>query len=139
KGGGPMQTDLLAGRVHATFLSFLTSMKMAKAGKLNILGVANLERSPNLPGIPTVAEQGVPDFEYSSWLGVVAPARTHPAIIGKVSTELSNIAKAPDIVKKLSDSGVLIGSTPQVFARHIKVESERWRRLVSETGINLGK
>ncbi len=135
KGGGPMQTDLMAGRVHATFLSFLTGMNMVKAGKLRILGVANFERSPALPDMPTVAEQGIPEFEYSSWLGLLAPAQTPAAVVEKLSSELARIVKAPEIVQRLSSEGILIGSTPEAFRRYINVETERWRKLVNETGI----
>ena len=135
KGGGPMQVDLVAGRVHATFLATLTSMPMVRSGKLRVLGVANLERSLLLPDMPTVVEQGVGEFEYSSWLGMLAPAETPPVIVNRLSVELSKIVKAPDLVQKFSGDGILIGSTPEQFRRHIAVEAERWRKLVNETGV----
>ncbi len=137
KGAGPIVPDLLAGRVHLTPMTLTSALPYIKQGKLKSIGLANLERSPAFPDIPTLAEQGWKDFEYSSWLGVVAPAKTPAAVVNLLSAELARGVKSPDIIKRLSDETHLVGSTPEQFGRHVGIETERWRKLMKETGIVL--
>ena len=135
KGTGSLMPDMLAGRSHMTPTTFSTGMPLVKSGKLKALGVASLERNKSVPDWPTVEEQGFKDFEYTTWLGVLAPAKTPPAIINKLSSELNKVTKAPEVVKTLGDSTTLIGSTPEAFRKHIMSEHERWKKLVAENNI----
>ncbi len=135
KASGAMIPDLLAGRSHISPMSFPLGLPLVKSGKMRALGVASLERSLLLPELPTFAEQGVPDFEYSTWLGVLAPAQTPVAIINKLSAELIKITKSPEVAQRLGDETRLIGSTPEQFRKHVAVETERWRKVVQEAQI----
>ncbi len=138
KGSGPAQTDLIAGRIHITPMTLTSVMPYLKSGKLKALGLANLGRNPAYPDLPALTEAGWKDFEYSSWQGVLAPAKTPAAIVRLLSTELARVVKSADVVKRLESQTQLMGSTPEEFSRHINTETERWRRLMKESGITLG-
>ena len=129
--------DLLSGRVHLTPVTLTTGIPHIKAGRLKALGMANLVRAPAFPDIPTIAEQGLKDFEYASWHGMLAPAKTPPAIVNLLSAELAKVVKAPEVVKRLSNETQLIGSTPEFFGRHIAAETDRWRKMIKQSGITL--
>ena len=135
KGTGAAMPDLLAGRAHLTFLTFTTGLPLAKSGKVRVIAQANLVRVPNMPDVPTLVEQGYEDFEYSSWLGMLAPARTPQPVIGKLGAALMKIARSPELVKKMSGDIRLIGSTPEEFRKYILAEHERWKKLVKDNNI----
>ena len=106
--------------------------------RLSALGVASLKRSPDLPDLPTIAEQGVPGYEYSGWNGLSAPARTPSAIIGKLHAMFVDAGKDPVVVKAMeASSTVMVNSTPEEFRQHIVAETERWRAVVKATGLKL--
>jgi tripartite-type tricarboxylate transporter receptor subunit TctC len=138
KGSGQMYTDLLAGRVHVTPVTFTTGLPYIRSGKLVPLVVTSAERS-KLLDMPTVAEQGVPGYEYPSWFGVLAPAGTPAPIVNRLSAELAKIARSPEVVKKLAeaDGSFMVGSTPEQFRQMIVTETARWKKLVQDTGIKL--
>lgn len=136
KGAGPMYLDMFAGRTHAAFVALSSALPFLKAGKLKMLAIANLERSPLMPGVATVAEQVVPGFEYSSWIGIAAPAAIPAPVLEKINAELVKAARSPDIAEKLSPSGTLaVGSTPAFFRQYLAQEIGRWKKLVTELGI----
>jgi tripartite-type tricarboxylate transporter receptor subunit TctC len=129
--------DLLSGRVHLTPVTLTTGIPHIKSGKLKALGMANLVRNPAFPDIPTLAEQGLKDFEYSSWHGMIAPAKTPAAIINLLSAELAKVVKSPEVIKRLENETQLVGSTPAEFGRHIATETDRWRKMIKQSGIVL--
>jgi tripartite-type tricarboxylate transporter receptor subunit TctC len=89
--------------------------------------------------MPTIAEQGVPDYDHSSWVGISAPARVPPAIINKLNGMFVQALKDPKIIKTLEGDGtIMVGSTPEVFRRHIIAETNRWRTMIRESGIKMG-
>ena len=135
KGTGSLMPDMLAGRSHITPTTFSTGMPLVKSGKLRALGVASLQRNPSVPDWPTVEEQGYKDFEYTTWLGVLAPARTPAPVIDKLAVELNKVARAPEVIKTLGETTTLIGSTPDAFQKHIQVENARWKKLITENNI----
>ncbi len=137
KGAGPIVPDLLAGRVHMTPMTLTSGLPHLKSGKLKAIGLANTMRNPALPDIPTLHEQGWKDFEYSSWLGLIAPAKTPAAVVNLLSAELSRVVKTPEVVKRLSVETELVGSTSAEFARHVNTETERWRVLLKTIGVTL--
>jgi len=130
--------DLIAGRVHMIPGTFSASFPMVKAGKIRALAVASLQRNTALPDLPTATEQGVPGWEYSSWLGMVAPKKTPPAIINKLHGELAKIIKIPAIQEKLGSDANLLALGPAEFLKTSVAETERWRKLVADNNIVLG-
>ncbi len=135
KGTAPVFVDLLSGRTHLTFSTFLTVLPHLKSGKLRAIVQANLVRHPDLPDLPTATDAGYPGFEYSSWLGLLAPGATPLAIRNKVAAELNKAVKSPDIVKRMGNDIQLIASTPAEFERYYMQEYERWKKLVKEANI----
>ena len=138
KGSGPMYTDMIAGRVQAAPAITFIGMPLVKSGKLKAIANLGTDRAGAMPDLKTVAEQGVPGFEYPSWSGYLAPAKTPPAIVNRLSAEFAKVAKSPDLVKKFeSEYTVLVGSTPEEFAKTISTEYVRWRKVVEENNIKL--
>ena len=136
KGTGPMLTDLLAGQTQATFTGSSPLIPHIKSGKLRALAVGSAVRIPSLPEIPTIAESGFAGFETSQWYGIIAPAKTPPAIIQKLSVEIAQVMKQPDVIARLSGDGtVMIGSTPNEFAAYISKEMKRWGEVVHAANI----
>ena len=136
KGTGPMLTDLLAGQTQATFTGSSPLIPHIKSGKLRALAVGSAVRIPSLPEVPTIAESGFAGFETSQWYGIIAPAKTPPAIIQKLSVEIAQVMKQPDIIARLSGDGtVMIGSTPNEFAAYISKEMKRWGEVVHAANI----
>ena len=88
KGVSGLTTDVLGGRIGATVFTFTSALQLVKTNKLKILGMSTTERSPALPDVPTVQEQGIPDFEYPSWLGYFGPPGMAPALVAKLNGEL---------------------------------------------------
>ena len=138
KGTGTFTTDLISGRVQVSLVNFPAGLPLVKSGKLRVIGITTQERSPLLPDVPTVAEQGVPGFEYQSWLGIVTAAGTPAPIVNKLGAELGKVARSPDVVEKVTAAGgVSVGNTPEEFRQYINTNAERWKKLVQDTGIKL--
>ena len=136
KGTGPMLTDLLAGQTQATFTGSSPLIPQIKSGKLRALAVGSAKRSPSLPDVPTVAESGFAGFETAQWYGIIAPAKTPPAVIQKLSAEIAQVMKLPDVIARLAGDGtVMIGSTPTEFAGYIEAEMKRWGEVVRTANI----
>jgi tripartite-type tricarboxylate transporter receptor subunit TctC len=136
KSMGGAFVDAMAGRLHVAVSSIVSAWPHAKAGRLRALAVTSAQRSEGLPDTATVAEQGIRGFEASAWNGLVAPARTPPAIIDKLSALVVQTAKAPEIRDKLRNQGSeAMGTTPAEFRQMIGNEIPRWRQLVKELGI----
>ena len=136
KGTGPMMTDLLAGRLDATFTGAPPLMAHVKAGTLRPIAVGTAKRSPAMPDVPTVAEQGYPGFETSQWYGLLAPAGTPDAIIQKLAQAAVAAGKSPVVSERLSaEAAEPATSTPAEFAAFIKVEAARWNDVVKKSQI----
>ena len=135
KAAGSGYPDLMAGRVHATPMTFQTSLPLVKSGKIKAIGVASLQRNALLSDVPTFIEQGVPDFEYASWLGLLAPEKTPAVIVNKLQQELAKIIKLPDVASKLGAETALYATTPAEFKKYAQNETARWVKLVKENNI----
>ncbi len=134
KGTGQAVQALLSGEVQVFVISPIVGMNLVKSGKLRLLGMTGLRRSPLLPDAPTVAES-LPGFESVVWHGVVVPAKTPPAIIAKLSQEIVRITKLPDFRERLNSQGLdVIGSTPEEFSTLIKNEIGVFAKLVKQIG-----
>jgi tripartite-type tricarboxylate transporter receptor subunit TctC len=128
--------DAMAGRLQVAVSSIVSAWPHVKTGRLRALAVTSARRSDSLPDVPTVAEEGARGFEASAWNGLVAPAKTPPAVVRRLSDAAAQAAKHPDIRDKLRAAGSeSIGSTPGEFRRLIETEIPRWRKLVTEMNI----
>ena len=138
KGAGPLQIDMVAGRTEFGTMNVLAALPLLKSGKLIPIAIQSDQRSQLLPNVPTVAEQGVPGYNYRGWFGIVVPAATPPGIINKLSDVFSRSAKSPDVAAPLASEGVdTVGSTPAQFRQLIATEMDRWRKLIQDNGIKL--
>ena len=136
KGTGPQLTDLIGGQTQASSAGTPPLMPFVKAGKLRVFAVGTAKRLTELPDVMTVAEQGYPGFETVQWYGLIAPAKTPPAIIKRLADEAGKAAKSKDTLDAFAgDSTEAVGSTPQQFADFIKKEQARWSVVVKTAGI----
>ena len=138
KGSGPATTDLIGGHVTMMIDSMPSSIAHVKSGKLKVLGVSTAKRVPALPDVPTIAESGLPGFDIATWYGVWAPAKTPKEIVSKVSSEIANALKRPDLKERLAGLGAEgVGSTPAEFAAYCESEFKRWAKVVKDSGAKL--
>lgn len=136
KGAPAAIPDLLGGRVTMMFSVTTVALPLAREGKLRALAVTSLRRSSAVPELPTIAESGYPGFEVTLWQGLLAPARTAAAIVGKLHLETVKALALPDLRAKLADLGMEgIGNSPDEFATVIKLEIPKWAKVVKEAGI----
>lgn len=106
------------------------------SGRLKILGIGSLKRSPAMPNVPTIAESGVPGYDASNWWGILAPAGTPAAVVKRLNTELNAILAKPDIQKKFESQGAeTLRMTPAEFGKHIRTETAKWSKVVKQAGI----
>jgi len=135
KGGGQAIIDLLGGHVQVMFSGFSAVMPHIKSGKVRPLAVTGPQRSPALPDVPTLAEQGFSGVEATAWYGVLAPAGTPRPIVARLHDEVVKILRVPDVVQKLDALGFeIVGSTPEAFAAYIKTEIRKWADVVKASG-----
>jgi tripartite-type tricarboxylate transporter receptor subunit TctC len=135
KGSAPMVTDLLGGHVQVAFDNTPNVLPQVKAGKLRALAITSATRSAMVPDVPTVSEAGVPGYVVGVWFGMVAPAGTPPAVLAKLNAELNRMLALPDVKQKFADQGVEpVGGPPERFAEHLKMQIEKWTKVVRESG-----
>lgn len=135
RGSGGMLTDLMGGQIDATFGDLLVVLPQLEAGKLIPLAVTSKQRHPLLPKVPTVAESGYPGFEALSWQGVFAPARTPPAMVEKISADINQALKGPDLQEYFVTRGfVMEGTTPAAFKTFLDAEVKKWAAIVKVSG-----
>ncbi|MBI2225773.1 MAG: tripartite tricarboxylate transporter substrate binding protein [Betaproteobacteria bacterium] len=139
KGSAPALTDLLGGQVQLAFTSLLAGLPHIKAGKLLALGLTSSKRLETNPEIPTVAEAGVPGFEYLTWYGVFAPGGTSGPLVAKIQQDMARVLASPDVKERLARDGVqAVGNKPDEFASFIKKEIEKATQLIRMAGIKPG-
>ena len=135
KGSAPALTDLLAGRVQLMFDNTTTSLPHTRAGALRALAVAEPKRIRAAPDIPTVDESGLAGFEATPWFGIVARAGTPRDIVMRMSEGIAMVLRKPEVEARFAELGVeLRGLSPDEFARHIRVETQKWERIVRISG-----
>jgi tripartite-type tricarboxylate transporter receptor subunit TctC len=136
KGGAPAVADLIAGQVQALFVSIPSVLPHVRAGKLRAIAVSSAKRSASAPDIPTVAESGYPDFEYSNWNALFAPAKTSPQMIRKMNAEIVRIISAPEMSRRLTVLGAdPAPGSPEALARYMRTDHERWKKVIRSAGI----
>ena len=138
KGAAPAMQDLLGGQVEAMFPSLTTALPHIKAGKLRALAVASINRDPMLPDVPTVAEQGFAGFSAIQWWGLCAPAKTPEAVVARLNKALNDALALPDIQARLHEMAAEpTPVTPAQFGSFLKAEVIKWKKLVSDTGLQI--
>lgn len=137
RGAPPALTDVIAGHVQLTFADPSIAPPMLKDGKVRALGVSSLSRIGIMPGVPPLADAGVPGFEAVSWHMVVAPAATPPDVIAKLHAAFKAVDKSPEIQEKLVGMGLIPVDTPPVpeLKKFLDSEMVKWRQQVEKAGI----
>lgn len=138
KGGVPQVTALVSGETQVSFATIGTVINHIRQGKLRPLGVGSAQRTKVLPDVPTISESGVPGYEMAPWVGMFAPAGTPKAIIDRLNAEVNKALKLPDVVQKLENQ-VLDpwASTPEEFNARLKVDYEKYGKLIQLTGAKI--
>jgi tripartite-type tricarboxylate transporter receptor subunit TctC len=136
KGNAEAMNAMLGGHVKIYFALVPAALQHVKAGSLRPLAVTTEARLPYLPDLPTIAEQGFPGYEISSWQGAFAPAGTPKEIVAKINRELVRMLDEPEIRARISREGAdPVGSTPEAFAQRVKDEIAKWSKVIKQAGI----
>jgi len=138
KGSGQAIVDLLSGQVDLNFESPPNTLQHIAVGKLKALGITSTKRSPLLPNVPTIAEQGVPGYEMGQWFGVFAPAGMPKELTNKLANEIIAIIKSPEVVEKINQQGGdVIATGPEPFAAFLRKDTAHWSKLIKEANIKV--
>ena len=136
RGSGQSVAAVAANEVQVLFASVTAALGAVRAGQVRALAILAARRSPLLPDVPTLAETGLPTLDVQTWLGIVAPAGTPPAIVGSLNDALVRIVERPEMRAWFAAQGLdPIGGTPEAFAAAIRSDREKWGRLVERLGI----
>ncbi len=135
KGSSGARTDILGGQVQMMFDAVTTMSEHVKAGQVRALGTSGKARSSVLPDVPTVSEAGVPGYEATIWLGVVAPKGTPPAIVNRLNAEITKIVNRPEVRSDWGKQGAAaMTMTPDAFGKYIAEDIVKWERIVKISG-----
>lgn len=137
KGNGPALAEVLAGRVTFMFYPVVGIADQIAAKKLKALAVGTAAPHADFPGIPTMAQVGFAGLEQTApWVGVLAPARTPPAIVNRLADEMRKSLARPEMRERMKSQGaIIIGDTPAEFAAFLKKDSERWAQVIKASGV----
>ena len=131
-----MMTELMGGQVPVMFVSTAAARPHVRAGRMRALGISILKRSPAMPEVAPIAESGVPGFQTASWVGLLAPRGTPPAIVERLNREVVVAVESSDLNDKLASQGFMPdASSSREFTEHVKAELVRFRELVKAAGI----
>lgn len=131
-----MLTDLIGGQIDLTFNAISTVLPHVRSGRLKAIGVTSSQRSPSAKDIPTIAEQGLPSFQISSWFGLFAPAQTPTEILDLINKEINIICQQALIREKFISVGVDIEtSSREQFSTLVKDDAIRWMKLAKEKNL----
>ncbi|MBR0652032.1 tripartite tricarboxylate transporter substrate binding protein [Roseomonas terrae] len=136
RGTAPAIADMLAGRVQVLFTSTIVALPPVREGRLRALGVTSRNRIAAAPDVPSIAEAGLPEYEASSWIGVVVPTRTAPEIVERLNAAIIRANREPDVMALLAQEGADAPPlSPVQFGDLIRAETEKWATLIRERGI----
>jgi tripartite-type tricarboxylate transporter receptor subunit TctC len=136
RGGGPALLDTISGQVDFSFPSLTAALPQATAGRVRGLAVTSGTRSPAAPDLPTIAEAGLPGYEFTSWQLVLAPAGTPPEILARIHGAIVETMKAPSVRERYAREGTIQRSTsPAEASAFLKDEVARWGKIIRERGI----
>lgn len=138
KGSAQAMTAVLGGEVSVGISSIPRTLAYASSGKLRILAVTSAKRSAQLPGVPSISEAGVKDYDASLWVGLLVPKGTPPAIVNRLNQVVGNVLKLSDVQKAFLAEGTdVVYSTPAEFASLLKVEFDKWRKVMQQIGTTI--
>jgi tripartite-type tricarboxylate transporter receptor subunit TctC len=138
KGGAASIADLIAGQVQLVFSSAPSVVPHVRNNRLKALAVGSAKRTPALPNVPTVAESGVPGYEYTTWYGVFVPAKTATPIVSKLNAEIVRILAVPEMSQRFqSQGGDPASSTPAELKTYMSEERARWERVIRTANIRI--
>ena len=138
KGGGAVINDLVGGQVSLTFATLPSVIQFVQNGRLRALAMTTKARWPGLPNVPTLAQSGLPDFEISTWIGLLAPAKTPDEVVNKLHREVVRIIQLPEVRDQFDKLGMVpVGDTPAQFAEHIRTELPKYERLIKASGAKI--
>ncbi len=138
KGAGPAVIDLLAGNVQIMFSNPTAAVPHVKSGRLRALAVTGSERLEALPEVPTAVEAGYSDLNVVGWYGIIVPAKTPGNVITRLNAGVVHALNSPDVVKRMHATGQSPSpSTPEEFAKEIRVDFERWGKVVKAAGVKV--
>jgi tripartite-type tricarboxylate transporter receptor subunit TctC len=136
RGGGPALLDTISGQVDFSFPSLTAGLPQATAGRVRALAVTSKTRSPASPDLPTIAEAGLPGYEFTSWQLILAPAGTPPEITGRIHRAIVETMKSPQVLERYAREGTVPRSTsPEEASAFLKAEVARWSKIIRERGI----
>lgn len=138
KGSAPALTDVMSGQVPLMFDTMLSAMPFVRSGKLKALAVTSSERSPAAPNVPTFAESGLPGYEVFAWNGIVAPIGTPKVVVARLSEELRDAMKLPQVKEKFSAQGFSAAwDTPEYFSKFLQDEVDKWTKTVKASNVHI--
>lgn len=136
RGSGPAIADLLGGNIDLLMSAAPTVEPHVRSGKLKALAVAGKQRVPSMPAVPTAAQAGLPQWDFSIWFGLAAPRGTPDEVLATLSREVAKMVAKPDVRERLVAVGAEpVGSTPAEYARRIESDAKRWADLIKRQGI----
>jgi len=136
KGGSQAALAVMAGEADMVFTSYVVIAPNIEAGRLRVLGVTSLQRMPQLPNVPTIAENGLPGYEHEQWYALFAPAKTPAAIVSLLNREAVRIAHLPDVSERLLATGHrIVAGSPEQLAEKVKREIAKTRQIMQASGM----
>jgi tripartite-type tricarboxylate transporter receptor subunit TctC len=136
KGGGPAMADVIGGNTEICLGSLIQMIPHVDSKRLKLLGIGGTKRAKVYPNVPTIAEAGVPGYDSSNWWGILAPAKTPPAIVQRLRDETAKILASSDVQRKFEGQGAeTVKMSPDEFGRFIKTEIVKWTKVVKDAGI----
>ncbi|MCE2947146.1 MAG: tripartite tricarboxylate transporter substrate binding protein [Betaproteobacteria bacterium] len=133
KGAGPASADVAAGQIEFQFGAQITTQGLVKAGRLRMVAVTGARRAATLPDVPTMAESGLPGFEFNNWFGVLGPAGMPPAVVARLNAEMLKMMALPDVRERITfDGGEPAAGPPAEFRALLASDLSKWARIARE-------
>ncbi|SFP70167.1 Tripartite-type tricarboxylate transporter, receptor component TctC [Variovorax sp. PDC80] len=138
KGGGQSMTDLVGGSLPMLYTAVAGAYPFVQKGQIRPIAVSSAQRLASLPEVPTVAESGVPGFESSSWIGILAPAKTPQPIVERLQRELHAVVQSPEVRERLASLGIsALGNTPAEFGQQIRADLAKYDQIVKAAKVRV--
>jgi tripartite-type tricarboxylate transporter receptor subunit TctC len=138
RGTAPAMTDIAGGVVDVMFTGPPSAMSLAAGGKVKMLAIASPQRSSLMPQVPTVTEAGVPGYELAGWFGLLAPAKTPPAVVERLASEVKKAVADPKLKDRLTEQGLnVFGSTSDEMRTIMQADTKKWSEVITATGAKI--